>query len=361
MKGSRIALLAAAQLCCGALACETALAGSLSDAWSDLWRTPDQQGQALLEAGEPGAAAARFQDPRRRAYADLEAGRYPQAAKLLAPFTDPQSEYNRGNALAETGQLREALAAYDAALKQAPADEDIRHNRDLVERALRQQQQSARSQGRQGDRKSGSSGHQPQQSAGERSGSGSQHPGGSSQPSGGSSPQSGGARSQSAGRDQTASNGSQSGASQSGNAAAQQSGQPGNPQASGTPQSAGASGPNSATEASAQAKRDAALAAALAHAQQQHGAGNPGQTPDSQRRGAPEPGPKSAANAPDAGNLLAGGAQTPKQKPETEKQLALDQWLRQIPDSPAGLLQRKFLIEHMMRQQNGDDSQGAGQ
>jgi Ca-activated chloride channel family protein len=335
MKGSRIALLAAAQLCCGALACETALAGSLSDAWSDLWRTPDQQGQALLEAGEPGAAAARFQDPRRRAYADLEAGRYPQAAKLLAPFTDPQSEYNRGNALAETGQLREALAAYDAALKQAPADEDIRHNRDLVERALRQQQQSARSQGRQGDRKSGSSGHQPQQSAGERSGSGSQHPGGSSQPSGGSSPQSGGASSQSAGRDQTASNGSQSGASQSGNAAAQQSGQPGNPQASGTPQSAGASGPNSATEASAQAKRDAALAAAL--------------------------GPKSAANAPDAGNLLAGGAQTPKQKPETEKQLALDQWLRQIPDSPAGLLQRKFLIEHMMRQQNGDDSQGAGQ
>ncbi len=33
--------------------------------------------------------------------------------------------------------------------------------------------------------------------------------------------------------------------------------------------------------------------------------------------------------------------------------MALDQWLRQIPDSPAGLLQRKFLIEHMIRQQDG--------
>lgn len=33
----------------------------------------------------------------------------------------------------------------------------------------------------------------------------------------------------------------------------------------------------------------------------------------------------------------------------------LDQWLRQIPDSPAGLLRRQFLIEHMMRQQDGGD------
>jgi Ca-activated chloride channel homolog len=28
----------------------------------------------------------------------------------------------------------------------------------------------------------------------------------------------------------------------------------------------------------------------------------------------------------------------------------MDQWLRQIPDDPAGLLRRKFLIEHMMKQ-----------
>ena len=50
--------------------------------------------------------------------------------------------------------------------------------------------------------------------------------------------------------------------------------------------------------------------------------------------------------------------QTPKQKPETERQLALDQWLRQIPDSPAGLLQRKFLIEHMVKQQGSAEPQG---
>jgi Ca-activated chloride channel homolog len=352
MKASRVALLAAAQLCWGGLACQTAVAGGVSAAWSDLWRTPDQQGQALLDAGEPAAAAARFHDPRRRAYADLEAGRYPQAAKLLASFADPQSEYNLGNALAKAGQLQAALAAYDAALKQAPSDKDIRHNRDLVERALRQQRQSPQSRGQQGSRGSASSGQQ--QSAGQGGNSGSRQSGGSSQPSG-----AGGSRS--AGGSQTASNGSQTGTGQSDKGGAQQSGQAGNPQDSGTPQSAGASGSGSSKEAPGQAQRDAALAAALARAQQQRATGNTSQAQGSQPGGTSESESKGAANQPDTGNLLAGGARTPQQKPETEKQLALDQWLRQIPDSPAGLLQRKFLIEHMMRQQNGGDTQEPGQ
>lgn len=37
--------------------------------------------------------------------------------------------------------------------------------------------------------------------------------------------------------------------------------------------------------------------------------------------------------------------------PRNEQQLARDQWLRQIPDDPGGLLRRKFMIEHLMRQQ----------
>ena len=41
--------------------------------------------------------------------------------------------------------------------------------------------------------------------------------------------------------------------------------------------------------------------------------------------------------------------------------MALDQWLRQIPDSPAGLLRRKFLIEHIIRQQDGGNSPESAQ
>ena len=39
-----------------------------------------------------------------------------------------------------------------------------------------------------------------------------------------------------------------------------------------------------------------------------------------------------------------------QQEPMSEQQLALEQWLRQVPDDPAGLLRRKFMVEHLMRQ-----------
>lgn len=324
MKTTRVILWAAALLCWAGLMTRTALAGDASAVWSDLWRTPNQQGQALLDAGKPAAAAARFDDPRRRAYADIEAGAYSQAAKLLAPFHDPESEYNRGNALAEGGQLLAALSSYDAALKQAPGDKDIRHNRDVVERALRHQRQSGKSSS--GGGRQGSPG-QPQAGSGGGKGAGShQSGGGNSQPGGGQS-------------------GSQGGAGRSG-----QSGQ----QAA-SPQASGAHGAR-AKDSRAQAQRDAAFAAGLQRRQQRQGKGSgTSRQQGSQQNGTSDVGRKSAGRAPETGRRVAGGTQSPKQKPETEQQLALDQWLRQIPDSPAGLLRRKFLIQHMMKDQGGAD------
>lgn len=328
MKASRAAALVGIQLCWMALASGRALAGEATDAWSSLWRTPDQQGQALLDAGDPAAAAARFQDPRRRAYADLQAGRDGDAAKLLEPFTDAQSEYNRGNALARAGQLQAALAAYDAALKQSPADRDIRHNRDLVARALRQQQQSSRSSSRNGQngRQSGSSAQQQQSGGGQQNGSGSR--------------QSGSRGQQSAG--QAASNGAQPGGDLADRSGQQQPGQ---------------AGADTSRETPDQARQDAAAAAALAREQQQRArTGSTNQANAATRPGASRSGPKDVGKGAEAP-----GMQTPKQQPENERQLALDQWLRQIPDSPAGLLQRKFLIERMVRQQDGGgDPQGGG-
>lgn len=348
MKASRAALLAATPLCWAMLASGTAHALDARAAWSDLWRTPDQQGQALLDAGQPAQAAQRFNDPRRRAYADLRAERYQDAAKLLAPFGDVRSEYNRGNALANAGQLQAALASYDAALKQAPGDRDIRHNRDVVAKALQQQQssQSRSRNGRQGNHGSGSSGQQQQTGSGQRNGSGSQR--------------SGGPGAQSGGGGRTASNsGSRNGDNRAGNA-----GQPGGggiQSGPGGPQAAGASGSGSSKESPGQAQRDAAVAAAFARERQQQGAAGAAARPQgAQGNGKSAQATNGSDKGPDAG-LLQGGTQTPRQKPESERQLALDQWLRQIPDSPAGLLQRKFLIEHMMKQQDGDEPQGGSQ
>jgi len=298
---SRVVLLAATQLFCAGITSETARAGGWPPAWSDLWRTPDQQGQAMLDAGEPAPAAARFHDPRRRAYADLQVGRYREAAKLLAPFTDAGSEYNRGNALAESGQLQAALAAYDAALELTPADKDVRHNHDVVERVLQQQRRSPRN---------GSGGRQP----GARSG-------------------------QSKGNGSMASNGSRSGTGR-----ANGSGQRPN-----APQATGGRRGDSSKGASGQARRDAAFAAAVARAQRRQGE-NAGSRAAS----------KGTGRAPDTGSPVAAGTDAPEQKPESERQQTLDQWLQQIPDSPAGLLRRQFLIEHTLRQEDGGDSQGSG-
>jgi Ca-activated chloride channel family protein len=41
-------------------------------------------------------------------------------------------------------------------------------------------------------------------------------------------------------------------------------------------------------------------------------------------------------------------------RPYDEAELALEQWLRQIPVDPSGLLRRKFMLEHLRRQQELD-------
>jgi Ca-activated chloride channel family protein len=205
--------------------------------WSDLWVT---------------------RDDRRRAYEEIQAGEYAGAAKRLEPFKDPQSQYNRGNALARGGKLENAVAAYDDAIKQTPADSelgrDARHNRDLVAEQLKKQQSQQQQQQQQGQQ-------------------GQQNP--------------------SSGQKQDA-----------------------------------ADAKRDAESATAQAKQDEN---AKAKQQQQ-----------------PKPGEQSKDEKGDQSGKPAAAALDP---PPSEQSLALDQWLRQIPDDPSGLLRRKFWIEHLRREQ----------
>ena len=85
----------------------------------------------LLAAGLPGAAATISDDPAWRGTALYAAGRYAEAAEAFAG-----QPYNRGNALALAGDLKGALAAYEAALARDPGDEDAKANRELVARLL---------------------------------------------------------------------------------------------------------------------------------------------------------------------------------------------------------------------------------
>lgn len=109
--------------------------GAQAGVWDDLWATPDQQGQAAFDADEYGKAADLFDTAQWQGAAAYRAGDYAEAAR---DFTG--DDYNRGNALARSGELEAALAAYDRALATDPGDADAQFNRDLVARLLQQQQ-----------------------------------------------------------------------------------------------------------------------------------------------------------------------------------------------------------------------------
>ena len=242
--------------------------------WDKLWRNADQRGDALLHQGDAQAAAKVYADPRRKAYAQLQAGDYKHAAQTLKNLHDVDDDYNRGNALAHVGDLAGALLSYDAALKRNPDDKDARHNRELVADALKRkppqdrnrQNSSAQNNAQQGQDRNAAQQKPSQTAKGEASGKA---------------------------QDKDASDGKPMDRKQS-----TQSGDESN----------GLQQQGSKSDAS-KASRDAK--AGLARQAEK-------------------------------------GDRIPAEK--SEQQVEEEQWLHSIPDDPGGLLRRKFLIEHMLRQ-----------
>jgi Ca-activated chloride channel family protein len=113
---------------------------------NDLWLRADQQGQRLLQAHKPDEAAERFSDPKWQGQALYQAGDYAGAANRFATGNSAADHYNRGNALARSGELEAALDAYDQALERQPDLPQALKNKALVEDLLRQQQQQEKEQ-----------------------------------------------------------------------------------------------------------------------------------------------------------------------------------------------------------------------
>lgn len=115
-------------------------AGAVS--MDDLWLRPDQQGMRLLESGRPEVAAERFRHDQWQGFARYQAGDYAGAAAQFGKGDSAADHYNRGNALARHDELQAAIEAYEQALEIEPELEQARHNKAIVEEALRQQQQA---------------------------------------------------------------------------------------------------------------------------------------------------------------------------------------------------------------------------
>ena len=107
--------------------------------WQNLWKTPDQQAQRAYDKQQFSQAADKFENSEWKAAAQYKAGDFDKATEQ---FQQANSFYNQGNALAKKGQLAEALAAYEQAVKENPYDNDAKFNKEIVEKELEKQKQN---------------------------------------------------------------------------------------------------------------------------------------------------------------------------------------------------------------------------
>ncbi|PPU39569.1 tetratricopeptide repeat protein [Xanthomonas arboricola] len=278
-----------------ALVCVLPLAQPAHAADGTLWQRADQVQQQRLDAGV-------------QAY---RKGDFAAAQNAFENVPTDEGLYNLGNALARQGQYDAAIAAYDRALKQHPAQPDAVANRAAVDAARKRQQQNNKDgKGQSGDQK------QPGQDSSGQNQSGQNK---QNDPKPGQD-----------GQGKPDSQGKQDGKEQ--------------PPAQ-TPQDAASQNQQSKNGQGEQSKQDAAPQSADAKAQQQADAAQR----QKMQQAMAQAGDKSAdANGKQAAAATAN--ETPEQR---EQRQAVDAWLRRVPDDPGSLLRTKFRLEHERRQRDG--------
>ena len=279
---------------------------SYAFSWSDLWQTDDQQGFSLLQQGEAEQAAGTFSDPQWQAAARYRAGDYSGAAEAFANDDSSDGHYNRGNALARSGELEQALEAYDRSLELDPDNADAASNRELVEDLIQQQQQQQQQQQSGDDQDDQQQDQDQEQQQNQDQGKQQDKPGEGEQ------------------REQDSDANNQDGDQQ------QNAGQSEQQDADDPQQN-----PDQKTQQQQQQQPDAA---GDEQRPPQEQAAESGETPDEQ------PGDQAEASSGNASDREA-----------DEQEERLQQWLRQIPDEPGDLLQRKFNYQYRQRQQSGGE------
>lgn len=125
----------------------TSYAQTKESAWYDeldelttMFLTHDQQAYKAWEKQNYAAAEALFETPQWQASALYRLGKYQEAATLFARDKTPNGRYNQANALAKAGDLEGAKALYQKALNLKPDFKDAEQNLALVEKLLQEQQ-----------------------------------------------------------------------------------------------------------------------------------------------------------------------------------------------------------------------------
>lgn len=284
------------------------LAGTgLESWWAALWQRRDQRAQAALQAGATDTARRLAADPDWQAAAAYRDGDFAAASANWATRDQASAHYNRGNALARSGDLQGALQAYDQALALQPGMADAEYNRAIVEQAMLQQEQQEQ-QGQQGEQERREQEPQDRQ---EQDG----------QPSGDRQ------QDEESGQDQSAESAARDGEESS--SQQQEQGEEGETGEQDPREASDAEPKNAEAAAEEAARREAAEAAAREQMQAALDAA------------AEEEGEERAELSPE-------------ERAREEQRQAVEHWLRRVPDDPGGLLRRKFELEYRRRVAAGD-------
>lgn len=294
--------------------------GAQASFWDDLWLRADQQGQNSFEKGDHEQAARQFKDHRWQGTAHYRNGEYAQSAEAFAQGETSTDHYNRGNALAHQGDLQGAIDAYTKALELDPDMEDAEFNRTLISNIQEQQkQQQNPSSDDKGDQNS-------------------------------SDQQSGGEQNNQTGEQQ---NTSQSDSEQSGSQ--QSSSEHSTSQQSDTQQShAGEQNRQNQSESrqfnqqsgdrqEQQHEQSAAQQAQAEKDEQESTAQQAKQVSEDKQEGSEKNHEPAQSKSTISKSTMDSGTE--------EQQQALEQWLRQVPDDPSGLIRNKFDFQHRQRRQ----------
>lgn len=264
--------------------------GNTSPAFAFWPENPQSKGEEAFTQGNYAEAERLLEEPLWRGSTYYRQKDYQQAISEFSKSDTPQAHYNRGNALTQLGKYQEAIDAYSLALEQAPDLKDAEFNRSIAEKLLKLENQ-----------KNSSNGNPEQQS----------------RPDSQNSPE------------------QQSNAPKPSSANSSDASRHDNQAGSET------STPHSASQSSSQQQMDSDTsskpiqqASEPSHAQQPSNLLKPN-TPEQTQT----PLGQETAN------------QLTESSGMTEEELSLEQWLRRIPDDPAGLLRRKFEYEANQRRE----------
>ena len=255
--------------------------------WDNLWFTPNQQGTQLLEE-QDYTGLQQMDDAKWQGIGHYHSGDHEQAAEQFALHDDIADRYNQATALTQSGDYDKAIELFDDVLQREPGHENATHNRAIAEQLKQLQQQEQQEQQEQQNDSQGEQGDEGEQGENQ---------------SGDASEQ----QSQDSNADQSAQN--------EGDESGEQNGQQ-NPDAS-----------DASSDADDTAQSDPV---------------------DEQSEESTTTDAESADSAEgDSDSQTQSEAQAGvEQEPLTEQEQATEQWLRRIPDDPAGLLRRKLQRSH---------------